>query len=58
MSPNRRRPLVGGNWKMHFLRQDARRFCEEFLAGGELQADVVLFPSFPLLHDSVRRSRG
>ena len=51
MSPNRRRPLVGGNWKMHFLRQDARRFCEEFLAGGALQADVVLFPSFPLLHE-------
>ena len=49
MSPNRRTPLVGGNWKMHFLREDATRFCEAFLAGGDLAADVVLFPSFPLL---------
>jgi triosephosphate isomerase len=49
MSPNRRRPLVGGNWKMHFLREDATNFCGAFLAGGALPADVVLFPSFPLL---------
>ena len=49
MSPNRRRPLVGGNWKMHFMRNEAQEFCEIFLAGGALPADVVLFPSFPLL---------
>ena len=49
MSCARRRPLVGGNWKMHLLRDDARRFCEALLAGGPLAADVVLFPSFPLL---------
>ena len=49
MSPNRRRPLVGGNWKMHFVRNEAQGFCETFLAGGALPADVVLFPSFPLL---------
>jgi triosephosphate isomerase len=49
MSSHRRRPLVGGNWKMHFLRDDAKRFCESLLAGGALAADVVLFPSFPLL---------
>ena len=49
MSPNRRRPLVGGNWKMHFVRNEAQEFCEIFLAGGALPAYVVLFPSFPLL---------
>ena len=49
MSPTRRRPLVGGNWKMHFVRDDAQRYCETFLAEGEMPADVVIFPSFTLL---------
>lgn len=49
MSPNQRRPLVGGNWKMHFVRDDAQRFCGTLLAGGVLPADVVIFPSFTLL---------
>jgi len=34
---------------MHFVRDDAQRYCETFLAGGELPADVVIFPSFTLL---------
>ncbi len=58
MSPNRRTPLVGGNWKMHFLTEDATRFCEAFLAGGSLSADVVLFPSFPLLPTVAEALRG
>ncbi len=58
MSPNRRRPLVGGNWKMHFLRDDATRFCDALLAGGALPADVVLFPSFPLLHSVAEALTG
>jgi triosephosphate isomerase len=34
---------------MHFVRDDAQRYCETFLAEGEMPADVVIFPSFTLL---------
>ena len=45
-----RRPLVGGNWKMHLLRADAEAYCESIRAGSAgLPADVVLFPSAPLV---------
>lgn len=48
MSP--RRLLVGGNWKMHKVRDDARRFCEHLRTGlGATAVDVVLFPSATLL---------
>ena len=46
----RRRRIVAGNWKMHFLAAEAAGFCAELRRG--LQAgrvEVVLFPSFPLL---------
>jgi triosephosphate isomerase len=49
MNSEQRRPLVGGNWKMHLLHGDARRFCKALVAAGSLPADVVLFPSYPLL---------
>ncbi len=50
MNPTTRRPLVGGNWKMHFLRHEARQFCERFVAGlGRTPVETVLFPSAPLL---------
>jgi len=60
----RRRRIVAGNWKMHFLAAEATGFCHELLRGlasGGLSAhaevgsgpgshpEVVLFPSFPLL---------
>ena len=45
-----RRPLVGGNWKMHLLRHEAEEYCRAFAHGvGQHAAEVVLFPSFPLL---------
>ena len=45
-----RRPLVGGNWKMHLLRADAEAYCEHFRNESmDLPADVVLFPSAPLV---------
>ena len=51
-----RRPLVGGNWKMHHLRADAERWCRELLSAGSFAggaapaaAEAVVFPSFPLL---------
>jgi len=45
-----RRPLVGGNWKMHKVQEEARAFCRELLAHlGAAAADVVLFPSPTLL---------
>jgi len=50
MSHNERRPLIGGNWKMNLLQEGARTFCRELLAGlHNPTAEVVLFPSFPLL---------
>jgi len=48
MNP-RRRPLVGGNWKMNLLSAEARDYVARF---GQLPvrgAEVVLFPSGPLL---------
>ena len=45
-----RKPLVGGNWKMHLLADEAADYCEALLARDETpQAEVVLFPSHPLL---------
>jgi triosephosphate isomerase len=50
MKDSKRRPLVGGNWKMHLLRQPAQEFCDNFVAGfGSTATEVVLFPSFPLI---------
>lgn len=55
----RRRRIVAGNWKMHFLAAEAAGFCRELLRGLAPGgpggpgvpggAEVVLFPSFPLL---------
>lgn len=54
-----RKPLIGGNWKMHFLRADATNFCRSLLAGlSAPQAEVVIFPSFPLLDIVVSHLRG
>jgi len=50
MTETTRRPLVGGNWKMHMLRAAARKFSDSLAAGlDNNHAEVVLFPSFPLL---------
>ncbi|HEX4953776.1 MAG TPA: triose-phosphate isomerase [Thermoanaerobaculia bacterium] len=47
-----RLPLVAGNWKMNLLRREARSYCTELLAGHDpRRAQVVLFPSFPLIPD-------
>jgi triosephosphate isomerase len=45
-----RRSLVGGNWKMHLLPEEATVYCRALAPRVEpLGAEVVLFPSFPLL---------
>lgn len=50
MTPIGRRPLVGGNWKMHLVGAEARELCRDLLAGLDRPlAEVVLFPSAPLL---------
>lgn len=50
MSDTTRRPLIGGNWKMNMFHQEARTFCRDLLAGlDNSAAEVVIFPSFPLL---------
>jgi triosephosphate isomerase len=51
MNDTKRRPLVGGNWKMHMLRQSAQDFCNGLVEGlGSERTEIVLFPSFPLIH--------
>jgi len=45
----RRRRIVAGNWKMHFLAAEAAGFCHELRRGLAARVEVVLFPSFPLL---------
>ena len=49
MTDTKRKPLVGGNWKMHMLRGEARDFCQALAPGLDDAVDVVLFPSFPAL---------
>ena len=50
MNEIKRRPLIGGNWKMHMLRQPAQTFCNSFVAGlDSVAAEVVLFPTFTLI---------
>ncbi len=50
MQSRPRRPLVGGNWKMHLLRQEVADYCRAFTAGlGNPESEVVIFPSAPLL---------
>ncbi len=44
-----RRPLLGGNWKMHKTAAEAEEFCKKLVETGEPRAEVVLFPSHPLL---------
>ena len=50
MTTSRRRPLVGGNWKMNMLRAEADSFCRQLVTGLDDAVEVVLFPSFPMLH--------
>ncbi len=50
MSAMKRRPLIGGNWKMNMLRADAEQFCQQLLVGfDDLEPETVIFPPFPLL---------
>jgi len=46
-----RRPLVGGNWKMHLLTREAKSLCRQLVDDLPAAAgvDLVLFPSFPIL---------
>lgn len=58
----RRRPLIAANWKMNLLKADAADYCRELRRGlaapvapsaqgeqAEIDARVVIFPSFPLI---------
>jgi triosephosphate isomerase len=53
-----RRPLVGGNWKMHLLSAEARDYAARFGQLSGRQAEVVLFPSFTLLPVLARALAG
>ena len=61
MKDTRRRPLVGGNWKMHKVRSEAEAYCSKLLARLDPSpvdpVEVVLFPSAPLL-PTVTRALG
>jgi triosephosphate isomerase (TIM) len=61
MSGSERRPrrlIVAGNWKMHLLSAEAAEFCRDLRRGlaapPEVDARVLLFPSFPLIPTVVR----
>jgi triosephosphate isomerase len=65
--PGRRRRIVAGNWKMHFVSAPAAEFCRELRRGlAERRAElglvsgpeVILFPSFPLLPAVARELAG
>ena len=50
MSDSQRRPLIGGNWKMNLLSADAESFTRRLRDGfGDASAEVVIFPSYPLI---------
>jgi len=53
-----RRPLVAGNWKMNLVRWQADVLCRKLLAALPLAAEVVVFPSFPLLPAVVEALAG
>lgn len=54
-----RRTLVGGNWKMHLLADDAQRFCRSLTEQQHKSpAEVVLFPSFPLIPTVLQETKG
>jgi triosephosphate isomerase len=60
-----RRRIVAGNWKMNLLSAPAAAFCRELRAGltpgrgqGEPRAEVLLFPSFPLIPLVVQEMAG
>ena len=58
MNSQQRRPLIGGNWKMHLLRGEAEAYCKAFgPEASEAHAQVVLFPSHPLL-SATHRARA
>jgi triosephosphate isomerase len=45
-----RKPIVGGNWKMHLVSDEATTYCQQLLAGPAAPlSEVVIFPSAPLL---------
>lgn len=45
-----RRPIVGGNWKMHLFSEEAADYCDALLAADFVpHAEVVVFPPFTLL---------
>jgi triosephosphate isomerase len=46
---SKRTPLVGGNWKMHLTRREAEAYCDRLIVPPRPHAEVVIFPSFPLL---------
>ncbi len=46
-----RTPIIGGNWKMHTLRAEARALAAEVVAGVPGGVEVVLCPPFPWLAD-------
>ena len=53
MSDDVRKPIVGGNWKMHKTVTEARSLALEIkhaLAGHDGRVDVVVCPPFGALH--------
>lgn len=48
-SESPRRPLLGGNWKMHKTSAEAEAFCRQLAEAPEPPVEVVIFAGHPLL---------
>lgn len=55
-----RKPIIGGNWKMHLNLQEALQLTSEVRnrLGSQRGVEVVIFPSFPYLHAVAERVSG
>lgn len=56
-----RRPFIAGNWKLHKPLGEAVSFTEELkaaLSGSEIVVDVVVGPTFPVLHAVSQAAEG
>ena len=49
MTRGTRRPLIAGNWKMYLVRAEARALAEGLRGAGDGPAEILVFPSAPLL---------
>jgi triosephosphate isomerase (TIM) len=58
MTPDGRRPLIVGNWKLWGTRAEAADWCERFVLDSEWSAEIGVCPVFTALDVCVQRLEG